>query len=141
MRRAVLSRSGRSWVSIASGVWRLAGAATVIAAVTRPDELRGGGALAPPGPKRELAAVAADITELDQGQQEAAGSGPGQSCCPGHLAQAQPLPVGPERPDHREAAVQRLDEVAVSRLRSCGGTSLLGDRCRRTSWGRSGFRG
>ena len=66
-----------------------------------------------PRPQRELPAVVADVTELDQGQQEPARRRPGQARRLGDLAQAQPLSVRPERPDHRQPAVQRLDEVTV----------------------------
>ena len=68
-----------------------------------------------PGPEREFPPVAAHVAQLHQGEQEPAGSGPGQPGSTRYLAQAQPLPVRAERPDDREPAIEGLHEVAVPR--------------------------
>ena len=68
-----------------------------------------------PGAQREVAAVASDVAQLHERQQEPPGRGPGEAGGPGHLRQRQPGMLGVERADHRQPPVQRLDEVAALR--------------------------
>ena len=71
--------------------------------------------------QRELPAVIAHIAELHQRQQEPSSRRPGQPGRPGDLAEAQPFPVRAEGPDHRQPAIQGLDEVTVPGLAAvCG---------------------
>ena len=64
--------------------------------------------------------------ELDQREQEPTGRGPGKPGRPGDLAEAEPLTVGSECPDDRQAAIEGLDEIAVPDLAAIGGRSRRG---------------
>jgi hypothetical protein len=57
-------------------------------------------------PQREPAAVAAHVSELDQGAQEPAGRGPAQAGARGYLAERQLRMLGVEGTDHRQAALE-----------------------------------
>ena len=64
--------------------------------------------------EREQAAVGADVAEVGEREQEAARGGAREAGAAGDVGERQLRVVGAERADHREAALQRLDEVLAA---------------------------
>ena len=54
------------------------------------------------------------VAELDQREQEASGGGPRQAGAPADVAEREPRVLAVERPDHRQATLERLDEVVAA---------------------------
>ncbi len=65
------------------------------------------------GAEPELAAVDADVAEVDEGEQEAACGGAGEPGRAGHVAERQGRIVGIEGTDHGQAPLQRLHEIRL----------------------------
>ena len=65
------------------------------------------------GAEPELAAVDADVAEVDEGEQEAAGGGAGEAGRAGHVAERQRRVVGVEGADHGQTPLQRLHEIRL----------------------------
>ena len=61
--------------------------------------------------EREQAAVGADVAEVGEREQEAAGGGAREPGAAGDVGERQLRVLGAEGPDDRQAALQRLDEV------------------------------
>ena len=65
--------------------------------------------------EREVLAVGAHVAEVGQREQEAAGGGAGEAGAAGDVGQRQLGVVGAEGADHRQPALERLDEVLTPR--------------------------
>ena len=64
--------------------------------------------------ERELLAVGADVAEVGEREQEAARGGAGEAGAAGDVGQRELGVLGAERADHREPALERLDEVLAA---------------------------
>ena len=64
--------------------------------------------------ERELLAVGAHVAEVGEREQEAARGGAGEAGAAGDVGERELGVLGAERADHREPALERLDEVLAA---------------------------